>query len=118
MKVEEIAKLVNATIHHVPEDFDVDISYAGATDLMSDVLAYMGEILAHSSEGMMLITGLVRPQVVRTATLIDMSVIVFTRGKIPTRDVIDEAKSSDVAVLSTALTSYSVSGILYSAGIL
>ena len=43
MKIEEIAKVLNATVHHVTEEFDVDVTFAGASDLMSDVLAYVAQ---------------------------------------------------------------------------
>ncbi len=110
MKITEIAQLLNARIHCIPEGYDKDITHAGASDLMSDVLAYV-------NQDILLVTGLVGPQVIRTISLMDISAVVFTRGKIPGEDLIEEAKMTGVAVLSTNLKTYTTCGILYSSGI-
>ena len=110
MNINEIARLLKATLHHMPEGYDVDITHAGASDLMSDVLAYV-------AQDILLITGLMGPQVIRTASLMDISVVIFTRGKIPTPEIIEEAKKSTIAVLSTPLKTYTTCGILYCSGI-
>lgn len=109
MKVEEIAKLLDAQIHHVPPRFDKDFKYAGASDLMSDVLADV-------SLDIVLLTGLMNIQVIRTMILMDISAVVFTRGKTPTEEIVEEAKKADIAVLSTKLKLFTSSGILYAAG--
>ena len=49
-------------------------------DLMSDVLAFV-------KNQALLLTGLVNPQVIRTAEMMDIKVIVFVRGKMPGEDV-------------------------------
>jgi hypothetical protein len=117
MKIKEIAKILNATIHYEPEDNELDIFWAGASDLMSDVLAYMSGMPTHVPQGMVLITGLINLQVLRTVNLMDISMVVFTRGKTPTERIIEEAKSIKISILSTALTSYSACGLLYAGGI-
>ncbi len=117
MKINEIEKLLNATALYVPCEFNKDIIFAGASDLMSDVLAYMDKMPSHVSKGMMLITGLVNLQVIRTITLMDISMVVFTRGKTPSERIVEEAKSIKLPILCTDLTSYSACGLLYSAGI-
>ncbi len=109
MKIDEITKILNANVHYIPEGFNVDISYAGASDLMSDVLAYV-------AQDILLITGLLSPQVIRTADLMDISVVLFTRGKVPPQDIIEEARKANITVLSTTLKTYSVCGLLYCAG--
>ncbi|MCK4266336.1 MAG: hypothetical protein KAX31_03585 [Thermoplasmata archaeon] len=110
MKIEDIAELLEAKIDYMPEEFDTDIVNAGACDLMSDVLAYV-------AQDILLITGLLSPQVIRTANLMDISAVVFTRGKIPTQYIIDEARKSNIAVLSTSLKTFSTCGLLYQAGL-
>lgn len=117
MKIDEIVKLLKATVHYLPEDYNIDITYAGSSDLMSDVLSYMSGMPVNVPKGMILITGLISPQVIRTVTLMDISVIVFTRGKIPTDRIIEEARFIKLPVLSCNLTSYTTCGLLYSAGI-
>ncbi len=110
MRIEEIAKLLHANIHCIPEGYDKDITHAGASDLMSDVLAYV-------DQDILLITGLIGPQVLRTISLMDISAVVFTRGKILGEDMIVEAKRAGIAVLSTKLKTYTTCGILYCSGI-
>ena len=88
MKIEEIVKVLEAQILYIPDGYDVDISTAGASDLLSDVLAYV-------AEDILLITGLLSPQVIRTANLMDISAVVFVRGKVPSQEIIDEANKPD-----------------------
>ena len=111
MKIEEIAKLLNATIHCIPEGYDRDITTAGASDLISDVLAYV-------ADDILLITGLQSPQVIRTVSLMGISAVIFTRGKIPTQEIIDEAEKSSIVVLSTELKTYTTCGLLYCAQVI
>ena len=112
MKIRIIAKLLNANKHYIPDDEIVEINYGSASDLMSDVLAYLP-----GGNGILLITGLLTPQVIRTSALMDISAVVFTRGKIPNKSIIEEAKKNNIAVLSTNLTKYATCGILYSDGL-
>ena len=110
MKVEEIAQLLKAEVHYLPEGFDTDITSAGASDLMSDVLAYV----AHD---ILLITGLQSPQVIRVAHLMDITAVLFSRGKVPDKEILDEAREVGIAVLSTEYTTFTSCGILHRAGI-
>ena len=64
--------------------------------MMSDVLAFV-------KEQAVLLTGLVNPQVVRTAEMMDMKVIVFVRGKVPGDAILDLARELDIVVLKTEL---------------
>ena len=117
MKIHEIAELTDAEIIYIPENFDNDIKYAGASDLMSDVLAYLSEMPTHISKDMMLITGPVSPQSIRTTALTDIPVVLFTRGKVPNANIIEGAKSSGLVVMSSKMTSYTVCGRLFAKGI-
>ena len=117
MKITDIANLINAEIIHMPEGTEIDIKYAGSSDLMSDVLAYLSEMPKEISREMLLITGLVSPQSIRTAALTDISSVVFTRGKKPNDLIVEAARNSNLALMSTPLTSYNTCGILFKAGI-
>ncbi|MCK5038948.1 MAG: hypothetical protein KAS16_07585 [Thermoplasmata archaeon] len=117
MKIDEIAELLDATIHSRPDGSDIDINCGGASDLMSDVLTYMSDLPPNVPKRMILITGLMNPQVIRTSALVDIPAVLFTRGKVPGQQVIDKAKENDIAILSTDLKTYTVCGILYSKGL-
>ena len=65
----------------------------------------------------MLLTGLINPQVIRTAEMVDMKAIVFVRGKEPTEEILELAREAGIAILATKLPMYISCGKLYEAGI-
>ena len=111
MKIKEIVDLLDAEVLCGEELLDGEVYSAFGCDMMSDVLAFVQE------QGV-LITGLCNPQVVRTAEMMDMRCIVFVRGKIPPAGVIDLARESGIAVLSTKEIMFVTCGKLYSNGLL
>ena len=78
--------------------------------MMSDVLAFV------KSQGMML-TGLLNPQTVRTADMMDMRCICYVRGKRPGEDIVELAKKREIAILSTKFRMFTACGLLYQAGL-
>lgn len=110
MKIAEIAKLLDAQVHCGSEYLDTDIDTAFGCDMMSDVLAY-GQNQA------VLLTGLVNPQVIRTAEMMDISCVVFVMGKSPTEVMIDLALDRSLILLSTEYKMFSACGILHAAGL-
>lgn len=111
MIIEEIVVLLKGTLHHIPDGYDKNISYARAAGILSEVRAYI-------SDSILLITSLLSPQVIRTAYLMDLPAVVFTGGIIPSDEIIDTARQSKIAVLTTSLNTYTTCGLLYSAGLL
>jgi predicted transcriptional regulator len=107
MTLAEIRDLLNAQVF-CGEDLSVKVQEVGAADLMSDVLAL-------SKPGMLLLTGLVSAQVIRTAVVTDLSGVVFVRGKKPGDPIIALARESKVPVLGTQLTMFEAAGLLYGA---
>lgn len=79
-------------------------------DLMSDVLAF-------APVGGLLLTGLVNPQVVRTAEMAGLGGIVLTRGKEPSIEMMHLADELSIPVLATRYTLYEACGRLYAAGL-
>jgi len=90
------------------ENLSVKIEEVAAADLMSDVLAL-------SRPGMLLLTGLVSTQVIRTAIVVDLCGVVFVHGKKPGEDVLSLAREAGIPVLGTALTMFEAAGLLYMA---
>lgn len=107
MKVRDIAKIVSAKVLVGEDKLDAEIRAACGSDLMSDVLAYV------SGKDLVLLTGLANIQVIRTAEVIDLWCILFVRGKIPPRNVLDLAEERGMVVLSTEYSIYKASGLLY-----
>lgn len=110
MKLRKIMKVIDGKVLQGEELLDREIRSAYGCDLMSDVLAFV------ENQGMLL-TGLMNPQVVRTAEMMDMKAIVFVRGKEPGEDVLELAKEAGIAVISTELPMYISCGKLYDAGL-
>jgi hypothetical protein len=85
------------------------ISACGA-DLMSDVMAFV-------KDRVVLLTGLVNPQVIRTAELLDIHAVIFVRGKVPSRDMIEMAEEADIILAGTKSPMFLSCGKLYQAGL-
>ena len=110
MKICEIRDLLNAEVLTGEELLEHEVASACCSDMMSDVLAYVKD------QGV-LITGLVNPQVVRTANMMDMVCIVFSINKAPTEEMIELAKECGITVMRTAKRAFDACGILYLAGL-
>ena len=110
MKISEIKDLLDAELLVGEDLLANNVTYAFCSDMMSDVLAYVKE------QGV-LITGLVNPQVIRTANMMDMVCIVFARGKRPTEEMLELANECGVAVMCTDKRAFETCGLLYSAGL-
>ena len=110
MKLSEVKKILNARVLTGVEMLDIEVNSACGSDLMSDVLAFV-------KDRALLLTGLINPQVVRTAEMMDISAIVFVRGKSPEDNVIELAKSKDMVIFSTDYPLYIACGKLYSKGL-
>ncbi len=110
MKIREIKELLHCRVLCGEEMLDRDVHSACGSDMMSDVLAFV-------KDQAVLITGLVNPQVIRTAQMMDICCIVFVRGKKPSQDVIDLARETGIVLLFSSERMYSACGILYQAGL-
>ncbi len=111
MTLNEIKDLLNAQAHTCTEKLGREITSACGSDLMSDVLAF-------SKNNALLITGLVNPQVVRTAEMMDIKAIIFVRGKTPNEDILNLATEKGIVILTTENLMFSTCGILYNAGLI
>ncbi len=110
MKLNQVVELLDAKVLSKNFDGNTDVYAAWSCDLMSDVLAFV-------EDQALLLTGLINPQVVRTAAMMDMKAIVFVRGKVPGEDIIELAEECEISILSTQKPMYISSGILYSEGL-
>lgn len=111
MKVSQIAEILEARVLTGAELMDrTEIHSACGSDMMSDVLAYVKDQGA-------LLTGLVNPQVVRTAEMMDMHCIIFVRGKQPDDNLVALAKARDIIILCTRHRMYKACGLLYINGL-
>ena len=109
MTVKDVARVLDAQWLCCKEEEDRTIRFAFASDMMSDVLAYV-------QEDTVLLTGLVNSQSVRTAEMLDLPCVVFVRGKNPHQDAILRARELGMVALSTQYTMFESCGKLYTAG--
>ena len=110
MRFQKLMELLNADVLTKYDGQDFECKCACSSDLMSDVLAF-------SKEKTILLTGLNNIQVIRTAEMMDIKVVVFVRGKKPAQELIDYADSKDIILIATDNAMYEASGILYSNGL-
>ena len=110
MKLLKVQELLSAKILCGGDKLDKEVNSACGCDLMSDVLAFV-------KDRALLLTGLVNPQVIRTAEMMDISAIVFVRGKMPDEATLKLADDKDMVIFSTELPLYVSCGKLYSNGL-
>jgi len=110
MKIRRIKELLDAQVLCGEEYLDNEVYSACGSDMMSDVLAFV-------KDQAVLLTGLVNPQVIRTAEMMDMKCIVFVRSKKPTADMIALAKQTGIVLLASKLRMYEACGKLYAGGL-
>lgn len=110
MKVTEVVAISKGTLLTPDVNLDREIQGGFSGDLMSDVLA---SVQAEA----VLITGLCNPQVVRTALIADVRLIIFARGKKPGEDILNLAIDENLPVAASPLGLYEISGRLTKAGL-
>lgn len=110
MQLSKVQQILEAKVWTEEETLKIEVYSACGCDLMSDVLAF-------AKEKILLLTGLINLQVIRTAEMLDIKAIVFVRGKKPSQDMIDLAKERGIVLLSTNMPLYPACGLLYEAGL-
>jgi len=110
MKISTIKELLKAEVICGESSLDREVYSACGSDMMSDVLAYV-------KDQAVLLTGLVNPQVVRTAEMMDMVCIVFVRSKVPTEEMIELARESGIVLMKSKKRMYEACGKLYANGL-
>jgi hypothetical protein len=110
MTVAEAVTLLEGNYFTGEEKADLEIASVCGADLMSDVMAFV-------KDKILLLTGLVNIQVIRTAELLDIRAVIFVRGKAPGRDMIELAEESGIVLANTKLSMFIACGKLYEAGI-
>lgn len=110
MKISEISNLLDAKVLCCENMLENEVYSACGSDMMSDVLAFV-------KNQAVLLTGLVNPQVIRTAEMMDMHCVVFVRGKDPSEEMLELAKDCEIVVMSTEMRMFEACGKLYVKGL-
>ncbi|MEI6682249.1 MAG: DRTGG domain-containing protein [Bacteroidota bacterium] len=110
MKIKDVAGLIEGTVITGKENLDSLVEMAFASDLMSDVLTV-------KTDNLLLLTGLVNTQSIRTAEMSDISCIIIVRNKRVTQEMISIANESRITIIQSPYSMFKASGILFNAGI-
>ena len=110
MTIREVTEIVDGKVLIGEDRLDLPVDTACGSDLMSDVLAFV-------KEKAVLITGLINPHVVRTSEMLDITCIVFSRGKMPSEEILEMAEEVGITVISSPLTSCTCCGELTLCGL-
>ena len=110
MTISKIAESLEAQIICNENLVHTEILSACGSDLMSDVMAFV-------KDQVLLLTGLINVQVIRTANLMDIQAICFVRGKQPSAEMIEMAEEMGIVLLTTKLPMFIACGKLYEAGV-
>lgn len=110
MTIQEVSEILDARVLVGGDRMGEPVDTACGSDLMSDVLAFV-------KDKTVLITGLINPHVVRTSEMLDITCIVFARGKQPSEEILEMAEEVGITVLTTEMTTYTACGELYVHGL-
>ena len=99
MTLRDVQTLLEGELLTPGATLEIEFSGVFASDLMSDVLAFM------NPRGILL-TGQVNAHVVRTARLVEVAGIVVIQGKRPDAKVVGEAGENEVPIIATACSMF------------
>lgn len=110
MDIDLILEKVNGKMVTSNKNTALNLQYAMASDLMSDVLTL-------DAEHTILITGLANLQTIRTAEMSDIHLVLLVRNKKASPEMINLANQSGISLIESPYSMFRVSGILYNQGI-
>lgn len=114
MKVKELYSVLQGKNgFNLDKIEDIDFNNVFAGDLMSDVLAKVND----GGPKMVLLTGLANAQSLRTAEMLDISLVVLVRGKEYQEADLEIAKEENIAYFTTDMLLFEACGVLYSKGL-
>lgn len=109
MKLAKVVELTDAKIVAGNlEDLSVEKGFC--SDLMSDVLTI-------DTDKLMLITGMTNIQIIRTAEMADIQVILLVRNKQMSPEVLKLAAENKMVILQSPFSMFRAAGVLSAAGL-
>ncbi len=106
--LKDIQKILSADVILDEGWLGGEIQTVYCSDLMSDILSF-------GDSSSLLITGLINPQAIRTAEMVDIAAICFVHGKIPHQETIEMARKNEIVLFSTKYSMYEACGRIYCA---
>jgi hypothetical protein len=111
LKVEDLLRILEARVILDSGWLRGEISTAYGSDLMSDILSF-------SKPNSLLITGLINPQTIRTAEMVEIAAICFIHGKRPHKETVELARLNEMPLIGTEMSMFEACGKLYTAGLM
>ena len=110
MKIEDIAKLLNAKVITGSNKLNEEVLFGFASDLLSDVLTV-------DKEQLLLLTGMANLQAIRTAEMSDILCIVFVRDKKMTPEMIELATENNIVTIESPFSLFRAISVLHDNGL-
>jgi len=110
MTLKEVAAILNAEVICGHWKLDREVRAVFASDLMSDVLTI-------DSDKLLLLTGLVNIQTIRTSEMSDIQNIVLVRNKKASPEMISMAEENGIIILQCSYSMYKSCGLLFQNGL-
>jgi predicted transcriptional regulator len=110
LELSEVINLLECKVAAGKKNIDLSVDEICAADLMSDVLAF-------TTPGSVLLTGLTNVQSVITAHVAEIKAIVYVRGKKPDGDAVKLADQKGIPLLTSPLSMYAACGRLFERGL-
>ncbi|MGM0606947.1 MAG: DRTGG domain-containing protein [Candidatus Muiribacteriota bacterium] len=110
MTFEEIKNIINLDVltGEPPENKEISSGYV--SDMLSDVMANIGE-------NSVLITILAHENTIAVASLKEIALIILVNGRKPDKKTVQKAREEDVIICSTKKNAFETAGLLYDAGL-
>ncbi len=110
MNLKEVTSILEAEVICGQSRLEREVQAVFASDLMSDVLTI-------DSDKLLLLTGLVNIQTIRTSEMSDIKNIVLVRNKKASPEMIALAKENRIVILQCRYSMYKACGLLFQNGI-
>jgi len=110
VKIIDLINLTEARVAAGHKFLERNVKKAFSSDLMSDVLTL-------DEEDILLITGLANVQLLRTAEMADIHIVLLARNKNASPEMIQLAEENKIVLLETPFSIFRASGVLFANGI-
>jgi predicted transcriptional regulator len=110
MKISQIIQITEAKLLSAEAFLENEVVMAFASDLMSDVLTL-------DTDGILLITGLMNLQTIRTAEMAEIKNILIVRNKKPSEEMVALARKENIVLMVSEKSMFHISGLLFQAGL-
>ncbi len=110
MKLEELSRQLSLAVQTVPETLQAEVTSGYASDLLSCVMA-------KAQPGTVWVTLQTHSNIVAVASLLSLAGIIVTEAMTLDGTTVEKANAEGVAILTTALTTYTVVGRLFEMGV-